>query len=218
MPHVPLFVSDRFKGKSTGLYGDVIEEIDWSVGQILDAVSRAKLDEHTLVIFTSDNGPWMSYGNHARIAGPFREGKGTSFDGGVRVPFVARWPGRIPGGSVSHAPGDDHRSAADAREARRAPLPATHRRRPRPVAGPLAAARRLGRRTTRCTSTGAPSCTRFGAAAGSCTCRTPISRSSWRARTVSPASTFEKSSGCRCSTSTPIRVNRPTSPSVIRTS
>ena len=105
MPHVPLFVSDKFKGKTSGgLYGDVIAEIDWSVGQILDAVKRAGLDNDTLVIFTSDNGPWLSYGNHAGSAGPFREGKGTAFEGGVRVPFVARWPGRIPAGTVGTLP------------------------------------------------------------------------------------------------------------------
>jgi arylsulfatase A len=104
MPHVPLFVSDKFKGKTGSVYGDVIAEIDWSVGRILDAVSRAGLDEHTLVVFTSDNGPWLSYGNHAGSAAPFREGKGTTFEGGVRVPFVARWPGRIPQGSVSAVP------------------------------------------------------------------------------------------------------------------
>jgi arylsulfatase A-like enzyme len=105
MPHVPLFVSDTFKGKTaTGLYGDVIAEIDWSVGQMLDAVKRMNLDDVTLVIFTSDNGPWMSYGNHAGSPGPFRESKGTSFEGGVRVPFVARWPGRIPKGAVGDVP------------------------------------------------------------------------------------------------------------------
>ncbi len=105
MPHVPLFVSDKFKGKTPGgLYGDVIAELDWSVGRILDAVQRAKIDNDTMVIFTSDNGPWMSYGNHAGSPGPFRESKGTSFEGGVRVPFVARWPGRIPKGAVGHTP------------------------------------------------------------------------------------------------------------------
>ena len=105
MPHVPLFVSDKFKGKTaTGLYGDVIAEIDWSVGKMLDAVKRMNLDDVTLVIFTSDNGPWMSYGNHAGSPGPFRESKGTSFEGGVRVPFVARWPGRIPKAAVGDVP------------------------------------------------------------------------------------------------------------------
>jgi len=105
MPHVPLFVSDKFKGKTQrGLYGDVIEEIDWSVGQALDTLKRLKLDQDTLVIFTSDNGPWLSYGNHAGSAKPLREGKATAFEGGVRVPFVARWPGRIPAGAVNRQP------------------------------------------------------------------------------------------------------------------
>ena len=100
MPHVPLFVSKKFEGKSgAGLYGDVIQEIDWSVGQILSALKEHGLDERTLVIFTSDNGPWLSYGNHAGSAGPLREGKGTTWEGGQRVPFIARWPGRIPAGS-----------------------------------------------------------------------------------------------------------------------
>ncbi len=99
MPHVPLFVSSEREGHSgAGLYGDVIKEIDWSVGQVLEAVQKAGLDDETLVIFTSDNGPWLSYGNHAGSAGPLREGKGTAWEGGVRVPFIARWPGRIPEG------------------------------------------------------------------------------------------------------------------------
>lgn len=99
MPHVPLFVSDKFRGKSKqGAYGDVIRELDWSVGQILDAVKRCGLDEQTLVWFTSDNGPWLSYGNHAGSAGPLREGKGTTWEGGQRVPGIVRWPGRVPAG------------------------------------------------------------------------------------------------------------------------
>jgi arylsulfatase A len=99
MPHVPLFVSDKFKGKSKrGLFGDVISEIDWSVGQILDALKKHDLDENTLVIFTSDNGPWLSYGDHAGSAAPLRHGKGTAWDGGQRVPCVMRWPGKIPAG------------------------------------------------------------------------------------------------------------------------
>jgi arylsulfatase len=101
MPHVPLFVSDKFRGKSQqGLYGDVIMEIDWSVGEILDALERHRLEHNTLVIFTSDNGPWLSYGNHAGSAGPLREGKGTTWEGGTRVPFIARWPDHIPAGST----------------------------------------------------------------------------------------------------------------------
>ncbi len=99
MPHVPLFVSDKFAGKSDrGLYGDVIMEIDWSVGQILAALERLDLDENTLVIFMSDNGPWLSYGTHGGTALPLREGKGTMFDGGCRVPCIMRWPARIPAG------------------------------------------------------------------------------------------------------------------------
>ena len=101
MPHVPLFVSDKFKGKTErGLFGDVIAEIDWSVGQILETLKVQGLDESTLVLFSSDNGPWLSYGNHAGSAGPLREGKGTTWDGGHLEPTVARWPGKIPAGSV----------------------------------------------------------------------------------------------------------------------
>ena len=101
MPHVPLYVSEKFRGKSAqGLYGDVIMEIDWSVGEILGTLSRLELDERTLVIFTCDNGPWLSYGDHAGSAGPLREGKGTTWDGGQREPCLMRWPGTIPPGSV----------------------------------------------------------------------------------------------------------------------
>ncbi len=101
MVHVPLFVSDKFKGKSQrGLFGDVVMEVDWSVGEILDTLKKCELDEHTLVIFTSDNGPWLSYGDHAGSAGPLREGKGTMFEGGYRVPTVMRWPGKIPAGTT----------------------------------------------------------------------------------------------------------------------
>jgi arylsulfatase A len=100
MPHVPLHVSSKFKGKSKqGLYGDVIEEIDWSVGQVLDTLKRLNLEKDTLVIFTSDNGPWLSYGDHAGSAGPLREGKGTSWEGGTREPCIMKWPGRIPVGT-----------------------------------------------------------------------------------------------------------------------
>ena len=91
MPHVPLHVSDKFKGKSArGLYGDVIEEIGWSVGEILAALKRNALDENTWVIFTSDNGPWLSYGEHAGSAEPLREGKRTCWEGGTREPCIMR--------------------------------------------------------------------------------------------------------------------------------
>ena len=101
MPHVPLFVSERFKGKSKGgIYGDVIEEIDGSVGEILGAVKEAGLDERTLVIFTSDNGPWLSKKKHGGSALPLRDGKFSVYEGGMRVPCIMRWPGRIPAGRV----------------------------------------------------------------------------------------------------------------------
>jgi arylsulfatase A len=100
MPHVPLHVSDKFRGKTRrGLYGDVIEEIDWSVGQVLDALKRNGLEENTWVIFTSDNGPWLSYGEHAGSAYPLREGKGSNWEGGTREPCIMRWPGHIPAGT-----------------------------------------------------------------------------------------------------------------------
>ena len=105
MPHVPLFVSERFKGKSEqGLYGDVIMELDWSVGQILETLRQLGLDDNTLVFFASDNGPWLSYGNHAGSAGLLREGKGTTWEGGVRVPFIARWPGKVPADKTQPEP------------------------------------------------------------------------------------------------------------------
>ncbi len=97
MPHIPLAVSERFKGKSkAGLYGDVVQGLDWSVGEILAALKRLNLERNTLVIFTSDNGPW-----YEGSAGPFRQRKGESWEGGMRVPFIARWPGKIPAGKSS---------------------------------------------------------------------------------------------------------------------
>ena len=102
LPHVPLHVSDKFRGKTTrGLYGDVIEEIDWSVGEVMKALRRTGLEKETWVIFASDNGPWLSYGEHAGSATPLREGKGTSWEGGTRVPCIMRWPGKIPARSES---------------------------------------------------------------------------------------------------------------------
>ncbi len=105
-PHVPLFVSDKFRGKSKlGLYGDVIMELDWSVGEILKAVKSNGLDDNTLVIFTSDNGPWLSYGTHSGHCEPLREGKGTVWEGGVREPTIMRWPGTLPAGKIQDTPG-----------------------------------------------------------------------------------------------------------------
>ena len=101
MPHVPLSVSKRFQGRSKGgLYGDVIECIDWSVGEILKALKTHGLDENTLVFFTSDNGPWLVMGKRGGTALPLREGKGTTYEGGMRVPAVCRWPGKVPAGEV----------------------------------------------------------------------------------------------------------------------
>ncbi|MDP7061756.1 MAG: sulfatase [Planctomycetota bacterium] len=99
MPHVPLFVSEAFEGHSgKGLYGDVVEEIDAAVGMILQTLEELDVAENTMVIFTSDNGPWLSYGDHAGSTGGLREGKGTVFEGGVREPLLVRWPARIPAG------------------------------------------------------------------------------------------------------------------------
>ncbi|MFQ5504707.1 MAG: sulfatase [Planctomycetota bacterium] len=105
MVHVPLFVSDKFRGKSgKGLFADVMMEVDWSVGQILGAIRKHGIEKHTLVIFSSDNGPWLSYGDHAGSAGPLREGKGTMFDGGCREPTVMWWPGTVPAGTTCRTP------------------------------------------------------------------------------------------------------------------
>lgn len=101
MPHVPIFASEKFKGKSgAGLYGDVMMEIDWSVGEVMNALKASGVADNTLVFFSSDNGPWISYGNHAGKT-PFREAKATSFDGGTRSACILRFPGRIKAGSVS---------------------------------------------------------------------------------------------------------------------
>jgi arylsulfatase A len=105
MPHVPLFVAPESEGRSgQGLYGDVVEELDEGVGILLATLDDLGLADDTLVIFTSDNGPWLSYGDHAGTTGGFREGKGTVFEGGVRVPMVARWPRGIPAGTVVEEP------------------------------------------------------------------------------------------------------------------
>jgi arylsulfatase A len=100
MPHVPLAVSEKFRGTTKrGLYGDAVSEVDWSTGEILNALKKNGLEENTLVMFMSDNGPWLLYGNHGGSAAPLREGKTTTWEGGTRVPFIARWPGHIPAGS-----------------------------------------------------------------------------------------------------------------------
>ena len=105
MPHVPIFASEKFKGTSQrGLYGDVVQELDWSVGEIMATLQRLGLDDNTLVVFSSDNGPFLSYGEHAGSAGPLREGKLTTFEGGMRVPCLVRWPGKVPAARVSDAP------------------------------------------------------------------------------------------------------------------
>ena len=96
LPHVPLFVSQNFRNKSLrGLYGDVVEEIDWGVGRILDTLRREGLAENTFVVFTSDNGPWLTYNEHGGSAGLLREGKGCTFEGGMREPCIMWWPGTI---------------------------------------------------------------------------------------------------------------------------
>lgn len=102
LPHVPLFRSPEFAGVSKrGLYGDVIEEIDWSVGEILKVLQETGLDQHTYVFFTSDNGPWLTYGDHGGSAGLLKDGKGCTWEGGMRVPAIGWGPGRIPGGRVT---------------------------------------------------------------------------------------------------------------------
>ncbi len=101
MPHVPINASPKFRGKSKqGLFGDVIQEVDSEIGRIMQTLKSTGVDKNTIVIFTSDNGPWLNFGNHAGSAGGFREGKGTSFEGGHRVPFIVRWNGNIKGGQI----------------------------------------------------------------------------------------------------------------------
>jgi arylsulfatase len=101
MGHVPLGVSEKFRGKSEqGMYGDVMMEIDWSLGEIVKALNENGIADNTVIIFTSDNGPWLNYGNHAGSAGGMREGKGTNWEGGQRVPFIVAWQGKVPAGTI----------------------------------------------------------------------------------------------------------------------
>lgn len=101
MPHIPIAASEKFRGRSkSGLFGDVMEEIDWSVGEVMRTLDENNLSNNTLVIFTSDNGPWLNFGNHAGSSGGFREGKGTAWEGGLRVPCIMRWKNKIAAGSV----------------------------------------------------------------------------------------------------------------------
>ncbi|WP_298369749.1 sulfatase [uncultured Lutibacter sp.] len=101
MGHIPLGVSDKFRGKSEqGLYGDVMMEIDWSVGEIWKALEKNGVADNTIFVFTTDNGPWLNFGNHAGSSGGLREGKTTSWEGGQRVPFIIRWANNIPKGTV----------------------------------------------------------------------------------------------------------------------
>jgi len=101
LPHVPLFRSPEFAETSLrGLYGDVVQEIDWSVGQILKTLRETSLAENTIVWFSSDNGPWLTFGTHGGSAGLLHEGKGTTWEGGMREPTIAWWPGHIPTGTI----------------------------------------------------------------------------------------------------------------------
>lgn len=104
MPHIPLYASEQFRGKSKrGLYGDVVEEIDWNVGRFLDFLDQEGLAENTLVIFLSDNGPWLGYKEDSGSAGSLQGGKFSYYEGGVRVPCILRWKGTIPAGITSDA-------------------------------------------------------------------------------------------------------------------
>ena len=103
MPHTPLGAALEFKGKHATPYADTLADLDHAVGAVMRTLREQKVDQETIVIFTSDNGPWLNFGRHAGSAGPFREGKGTTFEGGVRVPFIVRWPGVVKAGGETDA-------------------------------------------------------------------------------------------------------------------
>ena len=159
MPHIPLARSADFVGHSGGgIYGDVVEEIDGSTGRILDALRAAGIDRQTLVVFTSDNGPWLPFETHGGSAGPLREGKGTTWEGGVRTPAIFWWPGTVaPGGRHRHRVGDGPvhrppaalagaRAAGRSRHRRRRSARAAQRHRPEPAPDALLL---LGQRAAR---------------------------------------------------------------------
>ena len=99
--HVPLFRSKAFEGRSiAGIFGDAMEEVDWSVGQVLDTIRKHRLEENTVVVFTSDNGPWLTFGTHGGSAGPLKEGKGSTWEGSMREPTIMWWPGTIKAGTT----------------------------------------------------------------------------------------------------------------------
>ena len=105
MPHVPLYVSDEFRGKSKrGLYGDVLMELDWSTGEILETLKALGIDKNTMLFFMSDNGPWIAYGNHGGATGGLKEGKETSFEGGIRSPLLIRYPAKVAAGKTIDTP------------------------------------------------------------------------------------------------------------------
>ena len=136
MPHIPLARSSGYVDHSSGgIYGDVIEEIDWSTGQVLDALGAAGVDGQTLVLFTSDNGPWLPFETHGGSAGPLREGKGSTWEGGVRTPAIFRWPGTVRPGTVTDiGSGLDLLPTAASIAGTRPPIRSRDRRR-RPVGG-----------------------------------------------------------------------------------
>lgn len=127
MPHVPLAASAKFKGRSElGTFGDVLMELDWSLGEIMQALDDTKLAANTLLIVTSDNGPWLQFGDHAGSAGGLREGKQVSFEGGVRVPCLIRWPGHVQARSLSSTLLTNMDLLPTLLTAAGAPLPANH--------------------------------------------------------------------------------------------